>query len=434
MVAAAHLVLTHFLQESRMKKPKLSLCAVLIWAVSGFTMISAATVSRAVLAADQAKETLRPEVSKPLQEAQELMKSQKYPEALAKIDETDALAGKSAFESYLVASMRGAAASAAGNMELAASSFETVLTSGLLPVTEQLKIEQALAGSFYQKQQFGKAITWSSRYFKEGGSEPQMRTVLSQSYYLGGDYTNAARELQAGLQADDSAGRTPREDQLRLLANCYLKQSDNAGYAAMLERLVQLYPKKDYWADLINRIQKKPGFSERLTLDVYRLQQATGNLNGASDYMEMAQLALRAGYPAEGKKVIEQGFTAGVLGTGNNAEQHKKLRDLIEKKAVDDEKQWKQDDKAVQAAKDGTVAVNVGYNYIVNGQFDKGIALLEQGIAKGGLKHPGDARLHLGMAYLLAGQKARGEQTLKGIEGEDGVGDLARLWIIASIK
>ncbi len=58
----------------------------------------------------------------------------------------------------------------------------------------------------------------------------------------------------------------------------------------------------------MTRVQRKPGFSERLELDVYRLMQATGNLKTADDYMEMAQLALQAGFPAEAQKVINDGY------------------------------------------------------------------------------------------------------------------------------
>ena len=57
---------------------------------------------------------------------------------------------------------------------------------------------------------------------------------------------------------------------------------------------------------------------------------------------------------------------------------------------------------------------------------------MEAGIKKGGLRRPEDAKLHLGLAYIQAGQKAKGIQMLKTVQGTDGVADLARLWIIFS--
>jgi len=64
------------------------------------------------------------------------------------------------------------------------------------------------------------------------------------------------------------------------------------------------------------------------------------------------------------------------------------------------------------------------------GQYDTGIRLMEQGIAKGGLRQPDDAKLHLGIAYLAAGQKPKAVDAFKGVGGADGTADLARLWLI----
>ncbi|GAC1417821.1 MAG: hypothetical protein NVSMB6_20010 [Burkholderiaceae bacterium] len=56
--------------------------------------------------------------------------------------------------------------------------------------------------------------------------------------------------------------------------------------------------------------------------------------------------------------------------------------------------------------------------------------MMEQGIARGGLKRPEDAKLHLGIAYLQAGKKAEAIKMLKTVQGGDGTADLARYWII----
>jgi hypothetical protein len=58
--------------------------------------------------------------------------------------------------------------------------------------------------------------------------------------------------------------------------------------------------------------------------------------------------------------------------------------------------------------------------------------MMEQGVRKGGLKRPEDATLHLGVAYLWAGQKDKARQALKSVQGTDGAADLARLWVIHS--
>jgi tetratricopeptide (TPR) repeat protein len=144
----------------------------------------------------------------------------------------------------------------------------------------------------------------------------------------------------------------------------------------------------------------------------------------------MAQLALKVGLPGEAKRIADKGFAAGVLGTGPDADAQRRLRDTATKQVADDEKVLAQNARDAGAAKDGGALVNVGYAMVGAGQFDKGLALMEQGLQKGGIGRVDEARLHLAIAYLAAGQKAKAIQAFKSVQGGDGTADLARLWLI----
>ncbi len=199
---------------------------------------------------------------------------------------------------------------------------------------------------------------------------------------------------------------------------------------AATERLLQSYPKKEYWTELLARVQRKPGFSDRLGVHVYKLRSATGNFASANDYMELAQLAMQDGVPAEAKVIMDKGYAAGVLGKGSEAARQKRLGDLVDKTLADSKRTRAQDEKDAEAAKAGDDQVRIGLEYVYEGQADKGLALIEQGIKKGGLKRPDDAKLRLGEAQLYAGKKNAAIQTLKGVKGSDGTADLARLWVL----
>ena len=222
---------------------------------------------------------------------------------------------------------------------------------------------------------------------------------------------------------------------MQLLANSYLRQKNNTGYTATIEKLLNYYPKKSLWANVITGVQRKPGFSDRFALDVYRLQLATGNLSSTNDYMEMAQLAIQQDYLGEGKKVIDDGFKEGALGNTGEVDRHKRLRDLAEKRIAERKvANVAAEEAEANAAKDGNGLVVLGSKLAANGDPAKGIQLMEAGIKKGNLKRPEDAKLHLGVAQLSSGQKNKGIQTLKTVQGTDGAADLARLWIIYSQK
>jgi hypothetical protein len=375
----------------------------------------------------QAQESLRPEVGKPLQAAQELIKAGKYREALAKVRDADAVGGKNAHESFMVERMRIAAASGAGDVDTAARSFEALAASGKVSAADKARMAESIAGGYYRAKDYGKAMQWGQRYFKEGGTSGSIRTLLIQSQYLSGDYAGAARELTAEIQAAEKGGATPAQDRLNLLLNAATQLKDQSSTVFALERLVTYYPKKEYWVDLLSRMQRKPGFSDRLVLDTYRLSLATGSMSAAADYMEMGQLALQAGHEIEAKQVVDKGFASGVLGQGPEGERHKRLRDLVDKKIAEAKDARAAEEKEALAAKDGNGLVAIGFSKAMGGEAAKGIALMQQGIAKGGLKRPEDAKLHLGIAQLMAGD-AKAQATLRSVGGTDGTADLARLW------
>jgi hypothetical protein len=271
-------------------------------------------------------------------------------------------------------------------------------------------------------------MQWGQRYFREGGTSGSIRTLLIQSQYLGGDFAGAAKELRTEIEQAERSGSAPGEDRLKLLVNATLKMNDTNGYVWALERLVTHYPKKEYWVDLLSRLQRKPNFSDRLALDTYRLSLATGSMSAANDYMEMSQLALQAGFPSEAKQIVDKGFAAGVLGTGKEAERHKRLADLVAKKIEEDKKALPENLLEAEAAKDGSALVNAGMNLVFAGDKAKGLALMQKGIAKGNLKRADDAKLHLAIAQLNAGDNAKASASLREVKGNDGTADLARLW------
>jgi len=393
----------------------------LVMAALGFTAATPVIGLSTAVAA----ETLRPEVGKPLQDAQALMKQGKNREALAKLRDADNVSGKTANESYLIERVRAAAASAAGDNEAAAKSFETLIASGRLSAAEKEKFSEGLVGLYIRAKDYPKANAAINRQLKEHDS-PALRQLLIQNYYVSGNLSQAEQELR-----NIEKGGKLNEDQLGLLANIQLKKGDKEGYVNTIEKLAASYPKVSYWTDLLNRVVTKPGYSNRLTVDVYRLKLANNLLKKPSEYVEMAQLVLQAKAPAEALKVLDKGYKAGVLGVGADAPRHQRLKDLAQKTLADDQKTQATDEAALVKAKDNDGLLAMGYGLVQAGQADKGLTMMQDAIKAGGLRNPEDAKLHLGEAQAVAGKKTQAITTLKSVGGKDGTADLARYWIMA---
>ncbi|HBF49281.1 MAG TPA: hypothetical protein DDX04_01640 [Massilia sp.] len=380
------------------------------------------------LAPAHAAEAVRAEIGKPLQAAQALMKQGKHKDALAKLREADKVSNKTANESFLIERVRASAASSAGDYDTAAKSFEALIASGKLSAGERSQFSEGLIGIYMRGGDLNKANEAIQRQLKDR-DDPKLRAYLLQNYYKQGNVA----ALESELRAAEKSGRM-NEDMLGMLANIQLKKNDKVGYVNTIEKLAASYPKAQYWNDLLNRVQGKPGFSGRLAVDVYRLKLANNLLKKPSEYMEMAQLVLQAKAPAEAIKIIDKGYKSGALGTGPDAARHQRLKDLAEKTLAEQNKGVAALEAEYTAAKDNDNLVGLGYSLVQSGQADKGLKMMENAIKAGGLKYADEAKLRLGEAYAAAGKKQQAISTLKTVAGKDGTADLARYWIMAINK
>ena len=391
----------------------------LVMAAIGFT---AAAPLVGLTSVAYAAEAMRPEVGKPLVEAQKLAQAGKNKEALAKLNDADKAGNKTPYETYMIERVRATAAAGAGDNVTAAKAFEAVIDSGRLSPAEKPVFTKALAGMYYRAKNYPKAIVWINRSLQDK-DDPEMRELLTQTYYVSGDMAGAAKQLEA------QSARGASEAQLQMLANIQLKQNNKAGYVATIEKLAGSYPKQSYWADLLNRVAGKPGFSGRLTLDVMRLKLANGLMTKAGDYMEMAQLSLQAGNPAEAQKIVDAGYKAGVLGTGSDAARHQRLKDLVAKTLATSTTKLTADETEAATAKNGDDLAALGFFEASNGKADAGIATMTKALTLT-TKYPEEIKLHLGIAQAQAGKKAAAIATFKSVKGTDGTADLARYWTL----
>ena len=172
-----------------------------------------------------------------VQMAQDLMRAGKYPESLVTLARLDSVADKSASDIYLIERTRVAVASITSDKILLNRSIE-------IAANERTEFSELLARNYFNQKNFPKAITWSRRYFSEGGTDVDMRRALVLSYYLNNDYARATQEVSADIQAEERAGIKPSEEQLRVLVSSAQKLDDKAAYATALEKYAAYYPKK----------------------------------------------------------------------------------------------------------------------------------------------------------------------------------------------
>jgi len=295
---------------------------------------------------------------------------------------------------------------------------------------------QARAEASFRARDYAGAVDWSLRYFKEGGNDSRMRSLLARASYFSNDFENAARNLHVEVSQAERANLAPTEEGLKLLAACYARLNDITGQIWALEKLVTYYPKREHWAELILQTEKRANLSEGLALDLWRLKLVTGTLQTSADYLQAVKLALGAGYPADAKAMLDKGFASGVLGTGAEADNHRRLRDSVARQTAEGKKAAsdREPPAPASAPRFGSPQIDAGFRLVGYGETARGIAMMERELQQAGSKRPQVDKLHLGIAYLMAGRKSEAIAIFKTVTGVHGAADLGRLWYLYALR
>jgi tetratricopeptide (TPR) repeat protein len=389
----------------------------------------------AVMVAGQAiaQDKIGAKVGKPMKAAQEAIQKKQWDQALAKIQEADAVANKTAFEQFQINEFKGYVLLQQKKYPEVARIYEQSLASGKLPPDQLNDRLKALIQLNTAARNYPKVIEFGDRWTKAGGKDIDTQVLIGQAYYLQKDYKNAVSFMQSTIRAAEQAGKSVDENWLQLVRSSQQNLGDSAGSAATLEKLVRLYPKTEYWDFLLSTRMRQKN-SDRVQLNLFRLKNQVGILKDPDEYVEMTELLLDAGLPGEAKGLMEAGFAAKVFETTDKARADRYSRRLTEAstKASKDLQSLPTFEKDAQKAGTGQGDVALGHAYSSFGQYEKAVGAISKGMEKGGVRDPQQALLTLGIANLKLGKKVEAVKAFEQVKDDEAMADVARLWAIAA--
>jgi len=362
-----------------------------------------------------------------LQAAQDALKAGQLESALALSQQTLAMPGITALEKPIIQRTLAVAALQAKNFPLAVSTLENLIQEmpESTPAEQKRPLIESLLNASQQAQDFPKLVDWARIYLKLEGSNPSVRPVLIQTLSVLKRHNEVVQEVNEKMRLDEAAKMKTPESELRMLAVSQRQLKDEAGYSDTLKRLLQNYPTKAYWAEIIPRLARQTNFNPRFDLDLYRLLELTGNMEDAIEYIDMANLALKAGLPAEAMRVVELAYAKGLLGKGSDAASHQKLRQQIQLRLNEDEKAMPALEKS---AKDANALASLADVYAAQQKWDQSQAHYSKALAMGGLRREAETRLHAGIALFKLGQKEQAHAMWDSVKGDATALELAQLW------
>lgn len=369
-----------------------------------------------------AQVNMRPEVSKPLQAAQEAIQAKQPDVALQKIQEARATPQLTEPEKMYLERLSVVAAMNAQKFDVASSSLEYLLQNKELSATDRATLTETMVSVSQRNKDHAKVVQWARRYAQDGGKNQRVHIMKVQALALQGLHKDVLQEMQEAYKA---SAYQADESELRIYAFSQKQLKDDAGYASTLTQLVTRFPSKDYWADLLSTMGRVPGINARTQLDVSRLMEATGTMEEGEDFMDTAQFAIKAGLPHEALRALEQGQAAGLY-KGALASNAAKIKLQAQQRAAEDDKTMK---SMTMASDNGPILVQLGDVLMSKGQWVEAAEAYQKALSKGGLKREADARLHCGIALLKAKQYEQAKSMFQSVTGEPSVVQMAKLWI-----
>lgn len=412
--------------QTRFARIGLLLAAIGLGAGPALVQTAHAQEKQAIAGAQQ--ETVRKEMYKFLdgKVLAPLLEAKKYGEVTALLDQADAMPNKTGYEQYLINRMRLAVAFGTDDKPKLMAMLEYAINSGRLEKDEKAKFTQALAGYYQEQKNWPKVIEYLGKYGELTG-DPKVPRQIMQMRFESGDYKGVQADLVKKMEDGIKNNKPMSREELHMLADASNRLKDKATYLAALEGLVRWHPRDRYWSDMLYRTRGKENYSTRFSADIIRLQKVATTKMDENDYIELAEVDQLEGQFIEGKAVLDAGIANGAV---TMTPKLKKLKAELDKQAADDTKNIASTETSARKAKNGTGLVNLGYAFVTLGQYDKGLQLIQEGIAKGGLKNAEDAKLRLGYSYAMAGKKEDAIKILETVQGNDGRADLARYWIL----
>ncbi|HEY5759848.1 MAG TPA: tetratricopeptide repeat protein [Steroidobacter sp.] len=393
--------------------------------------VSLLAPTSAQAAEDKANKITTKAVGVALKAAQEAMAKKQWDTALTEINKAAAVEKKTPFEAYQIDEFKGYVLFAQKKYGEALPVYERLLNSGLMPADQVDERTKTVAQLYFQQKDYNKTVQWSKKFLEKHPNQEDVSILLGQSYYLLNDYKSAATTMTGVINNAEKAGRKPDENWIQIVMSSYFKMQpqDKDGIGNALKKLVRYYPKTEYWDNLLDIYRRKEG-GDRINLGYYRLMNEVGVLKDKGDYVELAQLSMDAGVPGEAQDMVQKGMAAGVLKSEDKTEQGRYDRLLAGAKKQADADRASLTQQATEAEKAGTgqVLVGLGQAYLSYGEYDKAIAAIEKGLAKGGVTDADEAQISLGIAYLKKGQKEQAREAFKKAQGK--WKDLAELWTI----
>ncbi|MBD1583698.1 tetratricopeptide repeat protein [Pseudoalteromonas sp. S16_S37] len=280
-------------------------------------------------------------------------------------------------------------------LDKAIASFEKVVAEEGIPESLRLSTTFSLAQLAMANSEYNKVIKYLDSWEEINASvTPDNYYVLrAQANYQLKEYKEAVKYINTAIGLSESKGNVPNENWLVLQRALYYSLNQPEKVTEVLEKMVKLYNKPNYWIQLAGMYGEIG--DEKKQLAIFEAADQQGFVKSRSEMKQLAQVYMYNGLAYKAAKVMERGLEQGVI--ENNAKNQAFIAESLVQ-AKEDSKAVAYFAKASKLVEHGNYDQRLAEIYINLEMFDEAADAARSALDKGQLTFESNAYVALGMA------------------------------------
>lgn len=283
------------------------------------------------------------------------------------------------------------------NYAKAVEYFDKLVNEENLPESLEQNTLFSMAQLFMILEDYSQTIAYIDRWAatQQGGMPAKANLIKAQAYYQLKDYQSSLTAISQAIAIEETAGNEVKESWYILQRADYYELNQTKDVVTVLEKLVRLFNKPEYWVQL-GGMYGEIGEEEK-QLAIMEAAQQQGYVTRKSDVKMLAQLYFYNGAPVKAANLMTHAMDKGVL-----EKDVKNLEFLAQawSSSKDADKAIPVLVAAADIAQDGNFEQRLGEIFMNKDNYAEAVKYTQKAFEKGELKSQGNAYLVLGMAYF----------------------------------
>ncbi|WP_404396887.1 hypothetical protein [Pseudoalteromonas phenolica] len=339
---------------------------------------------------------LRNKVYSQLARAQKLADDGQVKEGLEALDNIKARSSSmNAYEVAMMYNFYGFIYYNENQLDKAIESFEKVISEEQIPESLKQSTTFSLAQLAMANNDYEKVIIYLDKW-KSGNTKPITNSyyvLRANAHYLQKQYREAIESINVAINLAESKGEIPKENWLVLQRALYYSLNQPEQVVVVLEKMVKLYNKPEYWVQLGGMYGEVGDAKKQLAILEAAKQQ--GFIKSKNEIMQLAQVYMYNGLNFKAAEVLKEGISNGKI--ENSAKNQAFIAEAFVQ-AKEDEKSIPHFKSATEKVDHGNYAQRLAEVYLNLERYEDAADFAREALNKGNLTFESNAYVALGMA------------------------------------